>query len=62
MVKTFANRLYMKHKLYTFKMFDEESILLQINEFNKVIDDLDNIEVKLDEDKTSHYGDLIPNL
>lgn len=51
----------MKHKLYTFKMFDEESILVQIDEFNKVIDDLNNIEVKLDEeDRTSHYGDLVP--
>ena len=52
MTKSLANRLCLKQQLYTFNMTESKSVMEQIAEFNKIIDDLENIEVKLeDEDK-----------
>lgn len=50
MVKTLANRLYMKQKLYSFRMAGDKSVLSQLDDFNKILDDLENIDVKLDEE------------
>ncbi|KAL8549463.1 hypothetical protein ACS0TY_008341 [Phlomoides rotata] len=49
MVKTLANQFNMKHKLYAFKMVDEKHILEQLDEFNKVLDDLENTDIKMEE-------------
>lgn len=53
MTKSLANRLIMKQKLYSYRMMEDKSILEQLSDFNKTIDDLDNIDdAKLpDEDK-----------
>ncbi|KAE8716394.1 hypothetical protein F3Y22_tig00110121pilonHSYRG00025 [Hibiscus syriacus] len=52
MMKSLANRLIVKQRLYSFKMHEEKSILEQIDKFTKIIDDLENIDVKIeDEDK-----------
>lgn len=42
--------LYLKQTLYSFKMVDEKLVREQIDEFNKIVDDLENIEVTLDND------------
>ncbi|KAL8503329.1 hypothetical protein ACS0TY_022168 [Phlomoides rotata] len=49
-LKTLVNRLYMKQKLFSFRMVEEKSILKQVGEFNKLLDDFQNIEVQLDEE------------
>lgn len=50
--KTLVNRLYMKQKLYSYKIQDDRPLGDQLDEYSKVLDDLKNAEVKLqDEDK-----------
>ncbi|KAE8658886.1 Detected protein of unknown function [Hibiscus syriacus] len=62
MTKSLANRLFLKQRLYSFKMHEEKSISEQIDEFNKIIDDLENIDVKMeDEDKALLLLNSIPN-
>jgi len=52
MTKSLANRLCLKQQLYTFKMTESRTVTEQLADFNKILDDLENIEVKLeDEDK-----------
>lgn len=52
MTKSLANRLYMKQRLYSFKIGEDMSISDQMDDFIKILDDLENIEVKLeDQDK-----------
>lgn len=61
MMKSLANRFYLKHRLYSFKMQEDKPISDQIDEFNKIIDDLENIEVSLeDEDKALILLNSIP--
>lgn len=50
MTKSLANRLFLKQRLYSYKMADDKNITGQIGEFVKILDDLENIEVKLDEE------------
>nr|GEU98389.1 retrovirus-related Pol polyprotein from transposon TNT 1-94 [Tanacetum cinerariifolium] len=51
MTKSLANKLYLKKKLYTFYMSAGRKIFEHIDEFNKIVFDLANIEVKFkDED------------
>lgn len=51
--KYLANRLYLKHKLYTFKMLEWHILENHLDDFNKIIIDLENIEIKIDdEDQT----------
>ncbi|GJT06725.1 hypothetical protein Tco_0841187 [Tanacetum coccineum] len=51
MRKSLANKLYLKKKLYTFYMSAGRKISEHIDEFNKIVLDLANIEVKFkDED------------
>nr|GEV16929.1 retrovirus-related Pol polyprotein from transposon TNT 1-94 [Tanacetum cinerariifolium] len=51
MTKSLANKLYQKKKLYTFYMPAGRKISEHIDEFNKIVLDLANIEVKfVDED------------
>ncbi|GKF46900.1 hypothetical protein Tco_0136702 [Tanacetum coccineum] len=71
MTKSSANKLYLKKKLYTFYMPVGRKIFEHIDEFNKIILDLANIEVKFkDEDLAlllltslpasyEHFGDTL---
>ena len=62
MTKSLANRLYMKQKLYAFNMGKDKMILDQIDEFNNILDDLENIDVKLEnEDKALILLNALPN-
>lgn len=63
MTKSLANRLYMKQKLYSFKIHDDRHISEKIDEFTKIIDDLENIDVKLEEeDKALILLNSLPRL
>ncbi|GKD78691.1 hypothetical protein Tco_1341312, partial [Tanacetum coccineum] len=48
MTKSLANKLYLKKKLYTFCMPAGRKIFEHIDEFNKIVLDLANIEVKFE--------------
>ncbi|PON77883.1 hypothetical protein PanWU01x14_022370 [Parasponia andersonii] len=50
MRKSLMNRLYLKQRLYSFKMQEGKSIKDQMDEFNKIIDDLANVYVKIDDE------------
>lgn len=50
MTKSLANRLYLKQRLYTLNMQPGTSIEDHMDEFNRLILDLENIEVKIDDD------------
>ncbi|KAH9733855.1 hypothetical protein KPL71_017172 [Citrus sinensis] len=50
--KSLAKRLYMKRKLYTFSMKDGTALKDHVDEFNKLILDLENVNIVLeDEDR-----------
>ncbi|KAJ0532333.1 putative RNA-directed DNA polymerase [Helianthus annuus] len=50
LTKSLANRLYLKLRLYTFHMSSGNSLEDHTDEFNKLILDLENIEVELDDE------------
>nr|GEU36952.1 retrovirus-related Pol polyprotein from transposon TNT 1-94 [Tanacetum cinerariifolium] len=50
MTKTLANKLYLKKKLFTFYMHSGKKLSKHIDEFNKLIDDLANIDVDIDDE------------
>ena len=50
MTESLANRLCLKQQLYTFKMTESRTVTDQLADFNKILDDLENIEVKLKEE------------
>ncbi|GJU84587.1 hypothetical protein Tco_1292133 [Tanacetum coccineum] len=50
MTKSLANKLYLKKMLYTFYMLVGRKTSEQIDEFNKIILDLANIEVKFEDE------------
>ncbi|GJW02661.1 retrotransposon protein, putative, ty1-copia subclass [Tanacetum coccineum] len=50
MTKSLANKLYLKKKLYTFCMSAGRKISEHIDEFNKIVLDLANIEVKFEDE------------
>lgn len=50
MTKSLANRLFMKQRLYSFKIKEDSGIYYQIDEFIKILYDLENLEIKLDEE------------
>nr|GEU94014.1 retrovirus-related Pol polyprotein from transposon TNT 1-94 [Tanacetum cinerariifolium] len=50
MTKSLANKLYLKKKLYTFYMPAGRTITERIDEFNKIVLDLANIEVKFEDE------------
>ncbi|GKE22157.1 retrovirus-related pol polyprotein from transposon TNT 1-94, partial [Tanacetum coccineum] len=50
MTKSLANKLYLKKKLYTFYMPAGRKIFEHIDEFNKIVLDLENIEVKFEDE------------
>ncbi|GJR16643.1 hypothetical protein Tco_0799295 [Tanacetum coccineum] len=50
MTKSLANKLYLKKKLFTFYMHSGKKLSEHIDEFNKLIGDLANIDVNIDEE------------
>ena len=61
MIKSLAHRQFLKQQLYSFKMVKSKAIMEQLTEFNKILDDLKNIEVHLeDEDKTILFLCALP--
>ncbi|GJV80780.1 retrotransposon protein, putative, ty1-copia subclass [Tanacetum coccineum] len=50
MTKSLANKLYLKKKLYTFCILAGRKIFEHIDEFNKIVLDLANIEVKFEDE------------
>jgi len=52
MTKSLAHRQFLKQQIYSFKMVESKTVTEQLTEFNKILDDLESIEVNLeDEDK-----------
>lgn len=49
MTKALPNRIYLKQRFYGFKMDENKSIDENIYEFTKLLSDLENMEVKIDE-------------
>jgi len=49
MTKSLAHRQFLKQQLYSFKMVESKAIMEQPSEFNKIIGDLENIEVRLED-------------
>ncbi|GKC51329.1 hypothetical protein Tco_1074074 [Tanacetum coccineum] len=50
MTKSLANKLYLKKKLFTFYMDSGKKLSEHINEFNKLIGDLANIDIDIDDE------------
>ena len=49
MAKSLAHRQVLKQQIYSFKMVKSKAIMEQLTEFNKIIGDLENIEVHLED-------------
>jgi len=47
MTKSLAHQQFLKQQLYSFKMVESKAIMEQLTEFNKILDDLKNIEILL---------------
>ncbi|WVY98367.1 hypothetical protein V8G54_030518 [Vigna mungo] len=61
MTRSLAHRLCLKQQLFSFKMSESRTIEEQIAEFSKIVDDLENIGVKLeDEDKAVILLNALP--
>ncbi|KAK2372802.1 alpha carbonic anhydrase [Trifolium repens] len=61
MTKSLAHKQLLKQQLYFFRMVENKSVVEQLTEFNKIIDDLANVDVNLeDEDKTFHLLCALP--
>ena len=50
MTKSLVNRLYLKQALYSFKMIEDKVLAEKLDMFNKLILDLENIDVKIDDE------------
>ena len=50
MTKSLVNRLYLKQALYSFKMQEDRTVESQVDFFNKLILDLENIDVTIDDE------------
>ncbi|KAK2397311.1 alpha carbonic anhydrase [Trifolium repens] len=61
MTKSLAHRQFMKQRLYFFRMVETKPITEQLAEFNKILDDLANIDVTLEDgDKALHLLCALP--
>src|SRR6266487_4293381 len=55
MTKSLAQKQLLKQQLYFFRIVENKSVVEQLTVFNKIIDDLANIDVKIeDEDQAFH--------
>lgn len=50
MTKALPNRIYLKQRFYSFKMDENKSIDENVDEFTKLLSDLENMEVKIDDE------------
>lgn len=50
MKKSLVNRLYLEQAFYSFRMSEDKPLAEQLDMFNKLILNLENIEVKIDDD------------
>nr|KYP35365.1 Retrovirus-related Pol polyprotein from transposon TNT 1-94 [Cajanus cajan] len=61
MTKSLESRLCLKQQIYSFKMTKARLIQEQLEDFNKILDDSENIEAKLeDEDKVFLILNYLP--
>ncbi|CAJ2674023.1 unnamed protein product [Trifolium pratense] len=61
MTKSLAHKQCLKERLFFYRMSENKSVVEQLSEFNKIIDDLANIDVNLeDEDKAFHLLCALP--
>jgi hypothetical protein len=61
MLKSLTNKLYLKQRLYGFKMAEGSNLSQHINVFNKIIGNLKRVDVKFeDEDKVLMLLNLLP--
>lgn len=61
LTKSLANRLYMKQRLYSYRFTEDKSAIEQLGDFNKAIDDLENIDATIgDEDKAILLLNALP--
>jgi len=49
MTKSLANKLRLKERLYTIRMVEGTPIQSHLNEFNSILLDLENIDIKIDD-------------
>lgn len=50
MTKSLANMLYLKKRLYMFQISSGRSLKYHIDEFNKILLDLENIDMEIDDE------------
>ena len=50
MTKSLTNRLYMKQRLYTIRMKEGTLVSDRLDEFNRIVIDLKNIECKVEDE------------
>ncbi|KAL8457037.1 hypothetical protein ACS0TY_035029 [Phlomoides rotata] len=59
--KSVSNKLYVKQKLLDFRMSDDKNLSEQLDTFNRYVDDLEDLDVKLeDDDKTLMLLNVLP--
>jgi len=49
MIKSLTHRQFLKQQLYSFKMVESKAIMEQLTKFNKILDDLENIKMHLED-------------
>lgn len=60
--KSLHNRLYLKQKLFAYRMQEDKSIEDQLDKFSKIVDEINNIEVKVNnEDKAITLLNALPS-
>ena len=61
MTKSFANKIHLKERLYTFRMAEGTPVQKHLNAFNSILVDLESLDVKIEgEDKVILLGVSLP--